>query len=107
MEFTDYIGTIGALIFVLVLIWGLSVAARRFGLVPGAHIMGKTGRQKRLKILDSLALDTKRRVILIAKDNEEHLILLGPSSEVIIDKSTAPSAPDDTSDVIDQEHSLS
>ena len=106
MEFSDYIGTFGALIFVLMLIWGLSVAARRFGLVPGARIPGKTNNGKRLRVLDVLALDTKRRLLLVAKDDDEHLILLGPTSELIVDKSPATSKPDNIPNVTDEDDNI-
>jgi flagellar protein FliO/FliZ len=68
---------------VLAVIGLLAIITRRFG--------GKLSQQflntpkKRLELLDTLSIDAKRQVILIRKDNKEHLILTGGSQELLLD----------------------
>lgn len=53
--------------------WGID---RRFG-------GGKPG-ARRLSVAETLYLDPKRRLVLVRTDAEEHLLLLGPSHDVLI-----------------------
>jgi len=80
------------LIFVLMLIVGLAWAARRFGLMPGSVRM-TPGRNKRLSIVEVAGIDAKRRMVLVRRDDVEHLLLLGATSETVIER--AIPAPDD------------
>ncbi|WEK49782.1 MAG: flagellar biosynthetic protein FliO [Candidatus Kaistia colombiensis] len=43
------------------------------------------GRQPRLAVLDALPLDQRRRLILVRRDNVEHLILIGGPSDVVVE----------------------
>lgn len=83
IEAVDYLKFVFALLFVLGLIAGLAALGKRFGM---GH-RGPTGRgkSKRLRIVETMALDAKRRVILISRDDKEHLILLGNSKENVIE----------------------
>jgi flagellar protein FliO/FliZ len=42
-------------------------------------------RQPRLGILDAFAIDTRRRLVLIRRDNVEHLIMIGGPNDVLIE----------------------
>ena len=84
MEYADYMRFFFALMFVVGLIGGTAVLARRFGLAPGAATGGRSSK-KRLEIVESLTLDTKRRMVIVRRDNQEHLILLGTDSETIVE----------------------
>lgn len=84
MEFTDYIRFLAALAFVVGLIGMLALAARRFGLTP--RITRKKGqRGSRLSIVDILQVDGQRRLVLLRRDDVEHLVILGPTSETLIE----------------------
>ena len=84
MEFTDYIRFVLALAFVLGLIGLATVAARRFGMMPRVtHSKKQSG--KRLGIVEIASIDAKRRLILVRRDEVEHLIVLGTSSELLIE----------------------
>jgi flagellar protein FliO/FliZ len=83
VELTQYLQFVLALVFVLALIWALASAARRYGLAPGAT--GPRGGPKRLSITEVATVDAKRRLVLVRRDNVEHLILLGISGDVIIE----------------------
>lgn len=88
MEFTDYIRFVLALAFVLGLIGLATVAARRFGMMPRVTKPTKqTG--KRLSIVEIAPIDAKRRLILVRRDEVEHLIVLGTSSELLIESGIA------------------
>ncbi|MCX5569376.1 flagellar biosynthetic protein FliO [Kaistia nematophila] len=43
------------------------------------------GRQPRLAVLDALPIDQRRRLILVRRDNVEHLILIGGPSDVVVE----------------------
>ena len=78
----DYMKFFMALVFVLGLIWGLTLAAKHFGLGNRGPV--KRGTQKRLSIIETMALDAKRRMVIVRMDNTEHLLLLSQSGEQII-----------------------
>jgi flagellar biogenesis protein FliO len=43
------------------------------------------GRNRRLSVVDSLALDPKRQLLIIRRDNIEHLILTGGPQDVVVE----------------------
>jgi flagellar protein FliO/FliZ len=43
------------------------------------------GRNRRLSVVDSLALDPKRQLLIIRRDNVEHLILTGGPQDVVVE----------------------
>ena len=84
MEGLDYLRFMLALIFVLGLIGILAVLARRTGLgFPITAI--KSIQSRRLSVVEVTALDGRRRMVLIRRDNIEHLLLISPSSEMLIE----------------------
>lgn len=87
------------LIFVLALIGGFAWAARKFGLMPGAVKM-TAGRNRRLAIVEVAGIDAKRRMVLVRRDDVEHLILLGGTSDTVIERGIVP--PDVSSVTSDQ-----
>ena len=52
--------------------------------------------KKRLKVIESLQLDARRKAIIIQRDNTQHLVLLGATGETVIE--TNIKAPKDTND---------
>ena len=73
-----------AFIVVLGLIGLTAWLVRRFG----ATHLGATaarGRQPRLAVIDAAAVDGRRRLILIRRDNVEHLLMIGGPSDVVIE----------------------
>lgn len=80
-----------ALIFVLSLIGILALVGRKFGL--GYRVPPRSGR-KRLGIVEIMPLDAKRRLVLISRDDTEHLVLLGPTSETVVERGIAKAEPD-------------
>jgi flagellar protein FliO/FliZ len=80
MEITEVLRFLAALIFVIGLIAACAWAARRFGLVQ----MGETASTRgRLAVVESLAIDPKRKLLIIRHDDREHLVMLGDQDMVL------------------------
>lgn len=48
-------------------------------------IRGGRARQPRLAVLDAAAVDTRRRIVLIRRDDVEHLVMIGGPTDVVIE----------------------
>ena len=84
MDYSQILRGFLALLFVLALIGGVTVIARYFRLTPRASKIIKSSK-KRLSIVEVLPVDAKRRLVLINQDKLEHLILIGPDKDLLID----------------------
>ena len=82
--------TLGALGIVLGLLAGALWGVRRFDIKLPGRIGAHDGR--RLAIVERLAIDAKRSVALIRRDDIEHLVLLSPEGVLVIDTPIAPPA---------------
>jgi flagellar protein FliO/FliZ len=70
---------LGAVIVLIVLgVWLLK-------LIFKVSTQGPRGRNRRLAIVDSLVVDQKRQLLVIRRDNVEHLILTGGPQDVVIE----------------------
>ncbi len=77
----------GALLFVLALMLGLSLIMRRFNSGTGMIAPNK----RRLKIVEMMPLGARHRMILVKRDDREHLVILGPAGETVVESGiTAP-----------------
>ena len=83
MGFDTYWRFALALAFVVALIGACAWVARRLGLAGRLAVRSGT---RRLTILEVLPLDAKRRLILLRRDEVEHLILLGHNSDLVIER---------------------
>ena len=84
MELSAYFRFVAALIFVLGIIGVFALIARRF--VPGARNINRRGIKRRLSIVEVVPVDTKRRLVLLKRDDTEHLVLLGPNGDMIVER---------------------
>jgi flagellar biogenesis protein FliO len=50
------------------------------------------GRQPQLAVIDVAAVDARRRLILIRRDGNEHLMMIGGPSDVLIEANIVPAA---------------
>jgi flagellar protein FliO/FliZ len=91
MEFVDLFKYFSALILVLALVGLAGLAAKRFG-VPGVT---KAARDKRLAIVESLMVGPRQRLLIIRRDDVEHLVLTGADGARVIETGIAakPSMP--------------
>ncbi len=70
-------------VVVLALIAAAYWAVRRFA---GFRIGGiGRGRVPRLAVVDAVAIDNRRRLVLVRRDNVEHLLLIGGPSDVVVE----------------------
>lgn len=88
----DFIGTYGnnlivavvgvgvALLALAIILW---IVRRRGGSSP--FIRGGKNRQPRLQVLDATAVDARRRLVLVRRDNVEHLVMIGGPTDVVIE----------------------
>jgi flagellar protein FliO/FliZ len=77
-----------ALFLVVAMILALAWIARRLG------VMGRlaaTGSRRRLAIVEVLPLDAKRRLVLLRRDGAEHLVLLGLTGDIVVERAIGQS----------------
>jgi flagellar protein FliO/FliZ len=90
METSVYLQFLAALAFVIALIYAIAAVVRRFGMVPG---LPRRGLARRLAVVEVQPLDAKRRLVLIRRDDMEHLVLLGVAGDLVIEsRIAAPTA---------------
>src|SRR5271163_706737 len=85
-----------AFLIVLGLIGATAWAVRRFG---AGRLGGGSarGRQPRLAVVDYASVDGRRRLILVRRDNIEHLMMIGGPTDVVVEANIvrATAAPRD------------
>lgn len=96
MDALALLRTVGALALVLGALAALPWAVRRFDL----KLPGRPATRGRLALVERLALDPKRALLLVRRDGHEHLLLVGPEGAVTIETAivhrepaVAPSPP--------------
>ncbi|WP_117191233.1 flagellar biosynthetic protein FliO [Rhizobium terrae] len=52
---------------------------------PSPFVRGGKNRQPRLQVLDAAAVDTRRRLVLVRRDDVEHLIMIGGPTDIVIE----------------------
>jgi flagellar protein FliO/FliZ len=75
-----------AFVLVLALIGLTAWLIRQFGSARASNSGGARNRQPRLAVLDSAIVDARRRLVLIRRDNVEHLILIGGPTDVVVEE---------------------
>jgi flagellar protein FliO/FliZ len=80
MEFLDYLRFAAALLVVLGLIGAGAFALRRVGLPRVSNAA-----DRRLGVVEVVPVDARRQLALFRRDGVEHLVLLGPSSDLLIE----------------------
>ncbi|MDA1325712.1 MAG: flagellar biosynthetic protein FliO [Proteobacteria bacterium] len=90
MEFTTYFKFMLALAFVLGLIGVMAWGARRFGVLRGT-VRAASGK-RRIEIVEIAPIDSKRKLMLVRRDQTEHLLLLGATGDLVIETGIAAPA---------------
>ena len=86
------LGFFFAFVIVLALIGGAAWAVRRFaGNRLGATAKG--GRLPRLAVIDAAAVDNRRRLVLVRRDNVEHLLMIGGPTDIVVEPNIVRAAP--------------
>ena len=77
MDILDWARALFALLATLALIGLAAYAARRFGMIqPGAG-----PGPRRLKVVETLMLDPRRKLVVVRFDDRDHLLLLSPDGD--------------------------
>ena len=85
-EYFTYLRTIFALAFVVGLIFLCAVLVKKTGL--DKRLAGNKSAVRRLSIIETMYVDPKHRLVLVKCDNREHLLLLGISSDLLVESHT-------------------
>lgn len=83
IDFASYLRFVAALAFVLGLILAAAHIAKK--VMAGRTYAGPRGQGRRLGVMEVLTLDARHRVFLIRRDNKEHLVMTGPSGDLLIE----------------------
>jgi flagellar biogenesis protein FliO len=65
---------------------------RRFG-TARVGAAAQRGRQPRLAVIDAAPVDGRRRLVLIRRDNVEHLLMIGGPSDVVVEQNIVRAVP--------------
>ena len=86
MDGENYLRFILALVLVVGLLALTAFLLRRSGLAP------KMGRGRRLSMIEALPLGPRHRLVLVRRDDIEHLLLIGPQGDVVVESGIPGSA---------------
>jgi len=73
-----------ALVLLIIVLWVIRNRA------PSPFVRGGRNRQPRLQVLDAAAVDTRRRLVLVRRDDVEHLIMIGGPTDIVIESRILP-----------------
>lgn len=76
-----------ALLCLFIVLWILRNRA------PSPFVRGGRNRQPRLQVLDAAAVDTRRRIVLVRRDNVEHLVMIGGPTDIVIESGIGDERP--------------
>ncbi|HCL64023.1 MAG TPA: flagellar biosynthesis protein FliO [Rhizobium sp.] len=76
-----------ALLCLFVVLWLLRRRA------PSPFVRGGRNRQPRLQVLDAAAVDARRRLVLVRRDNVEHLIMIGGPTDIVVESGIGDERP--------------
>lgn len=92
MDTVDPLRFLAAFAFVLALIGVLALLLKRYGkrFQQGAPAMfGVKDDTGRVKVIETKYIDARRRLVLIRRDDKEHLLLLADGREQVIESFAA------------------
>ncbi len=85
METNEILRFLMAIIFVISLMGGLWLILKKLGMNGGFSL--QQGKKRRLKIVEILPLDVKHKAVLLRRDDKDHLVILGPNGETVVEHS--------------------
>jgi hypothetical protein len=80
---TAMLWTLGALLLLVVILLFIKVIR---SLSFGTFVSGGRNRKARLAVMDATAVDSHRRLVLVRRDDVEHLILIGGPTDVVVEQ---------------------
>ena len=98
--FDNLFGAEGSLIvrFVVAFVIVLGLIALTFWLIRrfgGTRVgtMAARGRQPRLAVVDAAPVDGRRRLVLVRRDNVEHLLMIGGPTDIVVEENIVRAVP--------------
>ena len=86
MDALDYPRFLGALAATLGLLLLAAWALRKYGHRLGAlGLQGVAQKDRRLEIVETLSVGPRQRIVIIRRDDREHLVALSPDRATIIE----------------------
>jgi flagellar protein FliO/FliZ len=91
MDGLSFLRAVAALAFTLGLLIGCAALLKRYGhKFGGISLPNVKASDKRMRIVDSISLDVRHRLLLVKIDTTEHLVLVGPNTSTITLSHTTP-----------------
>lgn len=75
--------TFAALILLLIVLVIIKLVR---SLTFGTFVAGGRNRKARLAVMDATAVDNNRRLVLVRRDDIEHLLLIGGASDIVVER---------------------
>lgn len=99
MDVLTVLKFVAALALVLSLIGGCAFIASRLNLVSN---LTRAGNKRRMEVVESLVLDAKHRMMIVKSDDREHVLLFGPSGDLVVESRDAhmSASTDDASTIV-------
>lgn len=98
MDAYSLLRTLGALAVVLGILAGALWTVRRFDIgLPGR--IGNVGGSRRIEVIERTTLDGRRSVALLRRDGREHLILLSPEGNLMLETGIIRDEIDDAAEI--------
>ncbi len=70
---------------------GLLAYGLKYISLRGMKLPGMSSKTQRLQVVENLTLDVRRRLVIVRRDNVEHLLLLGINQDIVVESNlTAP-----------------
>lgn len=89
MDMLDFARYLAGLVLVLGLLAGFAFILRRGyaqGLIPGFPGQGS---ERRMRVVETLMVDPRRRMVIVEVDGTEHVLLLGAERETVLGRQPA------------------
>lgn len=87
MDAAVYLRFVASLVLVLGLMLAVLWALRRFGI---GGMVARPSARRRLSVVETMALDNRRRLVLVRRDDREHLLMIGGTSDLVVERDIAP-----------------
>lgn len=84
---TDYIQFASALILVLAMMGILGLILKK---INGGDVGGKFGAPKRLSVVEQRMIDGKNKMVLVRRDDVEHLVILSNTDTIVVENNIVP-----------------
>ncbi len=82
--------TFAALVALVVVLVAVRIVRRASS---GTFVAGGRNRKTRLAVMDATAVDSHRRLVLVRRDDVEHLLLIGGSNDIVVEQNIRLNAP--------------